>query len=67
MTADAMAMASPPSSPPPVRPRSGIFQAGRSASRMSVNSKQGGGSRASDEDGKTSVKVGTKKSSEVDI
>ena len=26
---------------------------------MSVSSKQGGGSRASDEDGKTSVKVGT--------
>ena len=26
---------------------------------MSISSKQGGGSRASDEDGKTSVKVGT--------
>ena len=39
---------------------SAVFQAGRSNSRMSVASKQGGGSRASDEDGKptVSVKVG---------
>lgn len=49
---------SPPASPPPARPMSALFGAGRSASRMSVSSKQGGGSRASDEDGKTSVKVG---------
>ena len=51
-------MASPPASPPPARPMSAIFQPGRSSSRMSISSKQGGGSRASDEDGKTSVKVG---------
>jgi len=51
---------SPPASPPPARPMSAIFQAGRSNSRMSIGSKQGGGSRASDEDGKpaVSVKVG---------
>lgn len=30
----------------------------RSNSRLSMSSKQGGGSRASDEDGKTAVKVG---------
>lgn len=30
----------------------------RTNSRMSMTSKAGGGSRASDEDGKTSVKVG---------
>ncbi|KAL9101126.1 MAG: hypothetical protein Q9163_003587 [Psora crenata] len=50
-------MGSPPASPPPARPMSAMFQAGRSSSRMSFSSKQGGGSRASDEDGKTSVKV----------
>ena len=49
---------SPPASPPPARPMSGVFQAGRSSSRMSISTKQGGGSRASDEDSKTSVKVG---------
>ncbi|KAK4691083.1 hypothetical protein P7C71_g5843, partial [Lecanoromycetidae sp. Uapishka_2] len=48
---------SPPASPPPARPMSAIFQAGRSQSRMSVSSKQGGGSRASDEDGKPTVSV----------
>jgi hypothetical protein len=49
---------SPPTSPPgvPRRPMSAMH---RSTSRMSVNSKQGGGSRTSDEDGsRTSVKVG---------
>ena len=51
---------SPPSSPPPPRPMSGVLQAGRSQSRLSYTSKQGGGSRNSDEDGKpaVSVKVG---------
>ena len=51
-------MASPPASPPPMRPMSAILQSGRSSSRMSYISKQGGGGRVSDEDGKTSVKVG---------
>ena len=32
--------------------------AGRSASRMSVGSKHGGGSKVAEDDGKTSVKVG---------
>ncbi|KAL9127532.1 MAG: hypothetical protein Q9217_003620, partial [Psora testacea] len=50
-------MVSPPASPPPARPMSAIFQAGRSSSRMSCSSRQGGGSRASDDDGKTAVKV----------
>ena len=49
---------SPPASPPPVRPMSGRYQTGRSASRMSMMGKPGPGSRASDEDGKTLVKVG---------
>ncbi|KAI9780571.1 MAG: hypothetical protein M1816_002821 [Peltula sp. TS41687] len=50
---------SPPSSPAgrPQRPLSALLQARRSSSRISVSSKQGGGSRASDEEGKTSVKV----------
>ena len=51
---------SPPESPSGLtqRPLSAMVRAPRSSSRMSVSSKQGGGSRASDEDGKTSVKVG---------
>lgn len=51
---------SPPTSPlgAPQRPTSTMFRSPRSTSRMSVSSKQGGGSRASDEDGRTSVKVG---------
>ena len=51
---------SPPASPPPAPAMSAIFQAGRSNSRMSINSKLGAGSRTSDEDGKptVSVKVG---------
>lgn len=56
-----MASTSPPQSPGPVfhRPLSAMVRpAPRSSSRMSVSSKAGGGSRASDEDGKTSVKVG---------
>ncbi|KAI9828082.1 MAG: hypothetical protein M1832_003609 [Thelocarpon impressellum] len=51
---------SPPLSPsgPPPRPVSAMVRpAARSLSRMSVSSKHGGGSRASDDDGKTSVKV----------
>ncbi|KAI9862152.1 MAG: hypothetical protein M1813_004927 [Trichoglossum hirsutum] len=50
---------SPPGSPSggPQRPMSAMFRPHRSSSRMSVSSKFGGGSRASDEDGKTSVKV----------
>ena len=53
-------MASSPPSSPPQRPMSGVFQAGRSQSRLSYTSKQGGGSRNSDDDGKpvVSVKVG---------
>ena len=53
-------MASSPPSSPPQRPMSGAFQAGRSQSRLSYTSKQGGGSRNSDDDGKltVSVKVG---------
>lgn len=52
---------SPPASPGtlPQRPLSAMVRpAPRSNSRMSVHSKAGGGSRASDEDGRTSVKVG---------
>ena len=51
---------SPPGSPPTNLQRSfsETVKAGRSPSRMSVSSKQGGGSRASDDDSKTSVKVG---------
>ncbi|KAH3979859.1 hypothetical protein HBI56_143350 [Parastagonospora nodorum] len=56
-------MASPPASPPTgggiQRPMSVMLQrTGRSSSRLSMSSKMGGGSRASDEDGsKTAVKV----------
>lgn len=51
---------SPPGSPQNTLQRSfsETVKAGRSPSRMSVGSKHGGGSRASDEDSKTSVKVG---------
>ncbi|PVI03835.1 kinesin-domain-containing protein [Periconia macrospinosa] len=51
-------MASPPASPPGAvqRPMSAMIRSTRSSSRMSMNSKQGG-SRASDEDSKTAVKV----------
>jgi kinesin family protein 4/21/27 len=50
---------SPPGSPGlGSRPMSGIMRPPRATSRMSMSSKVGGGSRASDEDGKTSVKVG---------
>jgi hypothetical protein len=55
-------MASPPASPPGVqqqRPMSAMLRSNRSSSRMSMSSRHGGGSRASDEDGKTAVKVGT--------
>ncbi|KAK2746944.1 hypothetical protein FQN57_002516 [Myotisia sp. PD_48] len=50
---------SPPGSPSSgiQRPMSAIMRPPRSHSRMSIGSKQGGGSRASDEDGKTAVKV----------
>ncbi|EAW13171.1 kinesin family protein [Aspergillus clavatus NRRL 1] len=50
---------SPPGSPTgaPQRPFSGIMRTPRSNSRLSMSSKLGGGSRASDEDGKTAVKV----------
>jgi hypothetical protein len=49
----------PPGSPlgVPPRPMSAMMRPPRSNSRMSMGSKQGG-SRASDEDGKTAVKVG---------
>ncbi|KAE8380846.1 hypothetical protein BDV26DRAFT_256372 [Aspergillus bertholletiae] len=50
--------ASPPGSPSGAPQRlSGIMRTPRSNSRLSMSSKQGGGSRASDEDGKTAVKV----------
>ncbi|TPX11878.1 uncharacterized protein E0L32_007376 [Thyridium curvatum] len=51
---------SPPGSPGPLpqRPMSAMVRAApRSNSRMSTNSRAGGGSRASDEDGKTAVRV----------
>ncbi|KAH8601461.1 putative chromosome-associated kinesin KIF4B [Bisporella sp. PMI_857] len=50
---------SPPGSPAgvPARPASAIMRPPRTNSRMSMTSKVGGASRASDEDGKTSVKV----------
>ncbi|PMD35547.1 putative chromosome-associated kinesin KIF4B [Hyaloscypha variabilis F] len=50
---------SPPGSPAgiPSRPVSAMMRPPRTTSRMSMASKGGGGSRASDEDGKTSVKV----------
>ncbi|GLB00759.1 hypothetical protein AtubIFM57143_009812 [Aspergillus tubingensis] len=41
----------------PQRPFSGIMRTPRSTSRLSMSSRHGGGSRASDEDGKTAVKV----------
>ncbi|KAF2189471.1 kinesin family protein-like protein [Zopfia rhizophila CBS 207.26] len=52
-------MASPPGSPAGgiQRPMSAMFRSNRSSSRMSMSSKHGGGSRASDEDSKTAVKV----------
>ncbi|KAJ5424102.1 hypothetical protein N7491_009318 [Penicillium cf. griseofulvum] len=50
--------ASPPASPTgaPPRPISAVMRTPRSTSRLSMSSRQGG-SRASDEDGKTAVKV----------
>ncbi|KAL3421460.1 kinesin family protein [Phlyctema vagabunda] len=50
---------SPPGSPSGIssRPVSAMMRPARTGSRMSMTSKAGGGSRASDEDGKTSVKV----------
>ncbi|KAF2661270.1 kinesin-domain-containing protein [Lophiostoma macrostomum CBS 122681] len=52
-------MASPPGSPAGgiQRPMSAIIRPPRSSSRMSMSSKAGGGSRASDEDSRTAVKV----------
>ncbi|KAJ9144825.1 Kinesin-domain-containing protein [Coniochaeta hoffmannii] len=53
-------MASPPTSPGnlPPRPLSAMVRpAPRSSSRLSMSSKAGGGSRASDEDGRTAVRV----------
>ncbi|ORY15551.1 hypothetical protein BCR34DRAFT_598298 [Clohesyomyces aquaticus] len=52
-------MASPPGSPAGgiQRPMSAMIRPNRSSSRMSMSSKHGGGSRASDEDSKTAVKV----------
>lgn len=50
---------SPPASPTGASPRvNAVMRTPRSNSRLSMNSKQGGGSRASDEDSKTAVKVG---------
>ncbi|KAF2496213.1 kinesin family protein-like protein [Lophium mytilinum] len=50
---------SPPGSPAGgiQRPMSAMIRPNRSSSRMSMSSKHGSGSRASDEDGKTAVKV----------
>ncbi|KAF1841166.1 kinesin-domain-containing protein [Cucurbitaria berberidis CBS 394.84] len=50
---------SPPTSPANgvPRPMSAMIRPNRSSSRLSMSSKQGGGSRASDEDSKTAVKV----------
>ncbi|PNY24385.1 Kinesin [Tolypocladium capitatum] len=49
---------SPPASPIPQRPLSAIARpAPRSASRMSISSKPGGGSRASDDESRTAVRV----------
>ena len=52
--------ASPPLSPAygPPRPVSAMIRPNRSESRTSSCSKQGGGSRESDDDVKTSVRVG---------
>lgn len=57
---EAMAASSPPASPPNLsqRPLSGIIGMQRSSSRLSVRSKQGTSTRVSDEDAKTSVRVG---------
>ncbi|TQB72806.1 hypothetical protein MPDQ_006449 [Monascus purpureus] len=41
----------------PPRPISAVLRTPRSNSRLSISSKQGGGSRASDEDSRTAVKV----------
>ncbi|KAL8840659.1 MAG: hypothetical protein Q9205_001458 [Flavoplaca limonia] len=48
---------SPPASPPTARPLSAVFQSARTSSRLSINGKAAGGSRASDDDSKTLVKV----------
>ena len=55
---------SPPVSPlgPPQRPLSGMVRLPRSSSRLSISSKQGASSRTSDDDIRTSVKVGKTKS-----
>ncbi|KAL8959244.1 MAG: hypothetical protein Q9193_003861 [Seirophora villosa] len=50
-------VSSPPASPPATRPLSAVFQTTRSSSRLSVGKKVGGGSLASDDDGRTLVKV----------
>ncbi|KAF2274540.1 kinesin-domain-containing protein [Westerdykella ornata] len=53
-------MASPPGSPAAAsvpRPLSAMIRPNRSSSRMSMSSRAGGGSRASDEDSRTAVKV----------
>ena len=52
---------SPPASPEArgQRPMSAMMRSSRPSSRISTAGKAGGGSRASDEDGKTAVKVGT--------
>ncbi|OJD38581.1 kinesin family protein [Diplodia corticola] len=54
-----MEITSPPGSPASgiQRPLSAMMRPNRSSSRMSVSSRAGGGSRASDEDSKTAVKV----------
>ena len=50
---------SPPASPTGASPRfSAIMRTPRSTSRLSMSSKHGAASRASDEDTKTAVKVG---------
>ncbi|KAI4256556.1 MAG: hypothetical protein L6R42_006152 [Xanthoria sp. 1 TBL-2021] len=48
---------SPPASPPAARPLSAVFQSTRTSSRLSIHGKASGGSRASDDDSKTLVKV----------
>ncbi|KAM3551273.1 hypothetical protein MY1884_007802 [Beauveria asiatica] len=47
----------PPASPVHQRPSSAIFKPSRSSSRLSMSSKTGLGSRASDEDARTAVRV----------
>lgn len=49
------------------RSLSARIQAQRSSSRVSIGSKQDGGSRASDEESKTSVKVGKSTDSDMVI